>query len=126
MGRRRKSRKKVLLKPKKRIPKVFTCPNCGATVVNVNIDRRDERVKVTCGNCGLEAEMNLIPGYLPVDYFNKFIDMYYQGLIKPKREVIVSVSELKEEVIEEVEEAESVREFTENESIEEKEGEERY
>jgi len=123
MGRRRKSRKKILLKPKKRIPKVFTCPNCGATVVNVNIDKKNEKVKVTCGNCGLEAEMNFIPGYLPVDYFNKFIDMYYQGSIKPKKEVIISVSELKEEVFEEIEEAESMREFA---SVEEKEEEEKY
>ncbi len=67
--------------------------------------------------------MNFIPGYLPVDYFNKFIDMYYQGSIKPKKEVIISVSELKEEVFEEIEEAESMREFA---SVEEKEEEEKY
>ncbi|MGC8543227.1 MAG: hypothetical protein ACP5NQ_04750 [Vulcanisaeta sp.] len=94
MGRRRKSRKKVLLKPKKTLPKIFTCPHCGAPLVNVKIDKREGKVLVNCGNCGLEAEFNYIPGLLPVDYFNKFVDLYYQGSIKPKKEVTVSLSQL--------------------------------
>ncbi len=80
MGRRRKSRKKLLLKPKKTLPKIFTCPHCGAPLVNVKIDRKEGKVLVNCGNCGLEAEFNYIPGLLPpVDYFNKFVDLYYQA-----------------------------------------------
>ncbi|MFB6470870.1 MAG: hypothetical protein TU36_006530 [Vulcanisaeta sp. AZ3] len=94
MGRRRKSRKKILLKPKKTLPKIFTCPHCGAQLVNVKIDKREGRVLVNCGNCGLEAEFNYIPGLLPVDYFNKFVDLYYQGSIKPKREVTISLTQL--------------------------------
>ncbi|ADN50159.1 hypothetical protein [Vulcanisaeta distributa] len=94
MGRRRKSRKKLLLKPKKTLPKIFTCPHCGAPLVNVKIDRKEGKVLVNCGNCGLEAEFNYIPGLLPVDYFNKFVDLYYQGQIKPKKEVTVSLSQL--------------------------------
>jgi len=87
MGRRRKSRRKVPLKPKKTLPKVFTCPYCGAPLVNVKLNRRENRVLVSCGSCGLEGEFNHIPGLLPVDYFNKFVDLYYQGIAKPKREV---------------------------------------
>ena len=94
MGRRRKSRKKLMLKPKKTLPKIFTCPHCGAPLVNVKIDRKEGKVLVNCGNCGLEAEFNYIPGLLPVDYFNKFVDLYYQGQIKPKKEVTVSLSQL--------------------------------
>ncbi|GAB6947570.1 hypothetical protein JCM16161A_17000 [Vulcanisaeta sp. JCM 16161] len=94
MGRRRKSRKKLLLKPKKTLPKIFTCPHCGAPLVNVKIDRKEGKVLVNCGNCGLEAEFNYIPGLLPVDYFNKFVDLYYQGQIKPKKEVTVSLTQL--------------------------------
>jgi len=94
MGRRRKSRKKLLLKPKKTLPKVFTCPHCGAPLVNVKIDKKEGKVLVNCGNCGLEAEFNYIPGLLPVDYFNKFVDLYYQGSIKPKKEVTISLTQL--------------------------------
>ena len=94
MGRRRKSRKKLLLKPKKTLPKIFTCPHCGAPLVNVKIDRKEGKVLVNCGSCGLEAEFNYIPGLLPVDYFNKFVDLYYQGQIKPKKEVTVSLTQL--------------------------------
>jgi transcription elongation factor Elf1 len=94
MGRRRKSRKKVILKPKKTLPKIFTCPHCGAPVVNVKVDKKEGKVLVTCGNCGLEAEFNHIPGLLPVDYFNKFVDLYYQGVIKPKKEVTISLTQL--------------------------------
>ncbi|WP_054856962.1 hypothetical protein [Vulcanisaeta sp. JCM 16159] len=94
MGRRRKSRKKLMLKPKKTLPKIFTCPHCGAPLVNVKIDKKEGKVLVNCGSCGLEAEFNYIPGLLPVDYFNKFVDLYYQGQIKPKREVTVSLTQL--------------------------------
>ncbi|ADY01819.1 hypothetical protein VMUT_1615 [Vulcanisaeta moutnovskia 768-28] len=94
MGRRRKSRKKLLLRPKKTLPKIFTCPHCGAPLVNVKLDKKEGKVLVNCGNCGLEAEFNYIPGLLPVDYFNKFVDLYYQGQIKPKKEVTVSLSQL--------------------------------
>ncbi len=94
MGRRRKSRKKALLRPKKTLPKIFTCPHCGAPLVNVKLDKKEGKVLVNCGNCGLEAEFNYIPGLLPVDYFNKFVDLYYQGQIKPKKEVTVSLTQL--------------------------------
>lgn len=94
MGRRRKSRKKALLRPKKTLPKIFTCPHCGAPLVNVKLNKKEGKVLVNCGNCELEAEFNYIPGLLPVDYFNKFVDLYYQGQIKPKKEVTVSLTQL--------------------------------
>ena len=55
MGRRRKTRKRVLLKPKKKLPKVFTCPACGTGIVNVVTDKKSGQVRVKCGSCGLEA-----------------------------------------------------------------------
>ena len=94
MGRRRKTRKRILLKPPKKLPKVFTCPNCGSTTVNVKQDKKAGKVKVACGNCGLEATFDMVPGLLPVDYYNKFVDLYYQGQIAPKKEEIITLSEL--------------------------------
>ena len=113
MGRRRKSRKKLMLKPKKTLPKIFTCPHCGAPLVNVKIDRKEGKVLVNCGNCGLEAEFNYIPGLLPVDYFNKFVDLYYQGQIKPKKEVTVSLSQLTTKTNPLLSEEQEVQESTE-------------
>ena len=113
MGRRRKSRKKLMLKPKKTLPKIFTCPHCGAPLVNVKIDRKEGKVLVNCGNCGLEAEFNYIPGLLPVDYFNKFVDLYYQGQIKPKKEVTVSLSQLTTKVNPLLSEEQETQESTE-------------
>ncbi len=96
MGRRRK-RKRVIARPQRRLPKIFTCPNCGSVVVNVKQDKKKKKVKVICGNCGLEAEFELIEGLMPVDYYNKFVDLYYEGAIKPKKEEIVTLEQLSEE-----------------------------
>ncbi len=118
MGRRRKTRKRILLKPPKRLPKVFTCPNCGSTTVNVKQDKKAGKVKVICGNCGLEATFDIVPGLLPVDYYNKFIDLYYQGQIVPKKEEVVTLSELQTMVSEtETEEVAAVEETSEAETV---------
>ncbi len=93
MGRRRK-RKRLIVRPQKKLPKIFTCPNCGSVVVNVKQDKKKKKVKVICGNCGLEAEFELVEGLLPVDYYNKFVDLYYEGVIKPKKEEIVTLEQL--------------------------------
>ncbi|GEM_PF-130015 len=94
MGRRRKTRKRIIARPQKRLPKIFTCPNCGSTTVNVKQDKKAGKVKVVCGNCGLEAEFELIQGLMPVDYYNKFVDLYYQGQIVPKKEEVISLEQL--------------------------------
>ncbi|NPA69677.1 MAG: hypothetical protein GXO26_02635 [Crenarchaeota archaeon] len=96
MGRRRK-RKRLIVRPQKKLPKIFTCPNCGSVVVNVKQDKKKKKVKVICGNCGLEAEFELVEGLLPVDYYNKFVDLYYEGVIKPKKEEIVTLEQLSAE-----------------------------
>ncbi len=94
MGRRRKTRKRIIARPQKRLPKIFTCPNCGSTTVNVKQDKKAGKVKVVCGNCGLEAEFEMIQGLMPVDYYNKFVDLYYQGQIVPKKEEVISLEQL--------------------------------
>ncbi len=115
MGRRRK-RRKLIARPQKRLPKIFTCPNCGNTVVNVKQDKKNRKVKVICGNCGLMAEFEMIDGMLPVDYYNKFVDLYYEGAIRPKKEEIITLEELKSEVESEEKSEETGEETTEEES----------
>ncbi len=94
MGRRRKTRKRIITRPQRRLPKIFTCPNCGSTTVNVKQDKKAGKVKVVCGNCGLEAEFELVQGLMPVDYYNKFVDLYYQGQIAPKKEEVITLEQL--------------------------------
>ncbi|MGC8596650.1 MAG: hypothetical protein ACP5NY_01895 [Thermocladium sp.] len=88
---RRKVRRKLAVKPAKKLPRIFQCPHCGMTSVNVILNRKEKTVTVICSNCGLEAAFNVVEGYLPVDYFNKFADKYYAGEIKPKKEGVIPV-----------------------------------
>ncbi len=81
MGKRRKSRKRALLRPRKRIPKIFTCPNCGNTSVIVKPDRKGGMVRVVCGECGIGATYEENRSKQTVDYYNAFVDDYYSGRV---------------------------------------------
>ncbi|MGC8994040.1 MAG: hypothetical protein ACP5J0_01470 [Pyrobaculum sp.] len=80
MGRRRRKRK-VLLRPKRTLPKIFTCPHCGAQLVSVK--KTEKGYLVICGNCGLRHEFEERAGWMPVDYYNAFVDLYLEGRIAP-------------------------------------------
>lgn len=86
MGKRRKTRK-LIVRPKRRLPTIFQCPYCGSVAVNVVVNKKDNLVKVVCGVCGLEAVFERTNGLLPVDYYNKFVDKYLAGEIKPAKQV---------------------------------------
>lgn len=77
MGRRK--RKKVVYKPVRRLPKVFSCPSCGHKTIKTRIEKDKSKAMVICGFCGLEqqVEANLITE--PVDAFGDFIDIYFKG-----------------------------------------------
>ena len=83
MGRRRRKRK-VLLRPKKTLPKIFTCPHCGAQLVSVK--KTEKGYLVICGNCGLRHEFEERAGWMPVDYYNAFVDLYLEGRIAPPQQ----------------------------------------
>ncbi|RFA96208.1 hypothetical protein [Pyrobaculum aerophilum] len=78
MGKRRR-RRKVILKPKRTLPKIFTCPHCGAQLVSVK--KTGNGYLVICGNCGLRYEFEERQGWMPVDYYNAFVDLYLEGKI---------------------------------------------
>ncbi|ABP51345.1 MAG: hypothetical protein QW677_06035 [Pyrobaculum sp.] len=80
MGKRRK-RRKVLLRPKRTLPKIFTCPHCGAQLVSVK--KTKNGYLVVCGNCGLSYEFEERQGWMHVDYYNAFVDLYLEGKISP-------------------------------------------
>ncbi len=78
MGRRRK-RRKIIRRVIRRIPSVFECPNCGRRAVTVEIDKKDSKAVVRCGECELKAEFKYSPVYKPVDFYNMFVDAFYEG-----------------------------------------------
>ena len=94
MGRRK--RKQVSPKRVKRVPKIFTCPECGEKSVKVtNIKKKGAFATVKCGNCGLTKEVLVNSISEPVDAFGDFIDIFYadQELIRLEKRII----KLKEE-----------------------------
>ena len=91
MGRRRKKYKKIqLLRPQRRLPTIFECPNCGVRMLSVEFDKKQKNekgeilAKVKCGHCGLYAEMHVPPIFQPVDVYSKFLDAYLEGTIEYK------------------------------------------
>ncbi|MFX0021365.1 MAG: transcription elongation factor 1 family protein [Candidatus Hermodarchaeota archaeon] len=76
MGRRK--RKQVSPKRVKRVPKIFTCPECGEKSVKVtDLKKKGAFATVKCGNCGLTKEVLVNSISEPVDAFGDFIDIYY-------------------------------------------------
>ncbi len=116
MGRRRRRQRRRILRPKKTIPKVFLCPHCARVAVNVRKvkEKGQEKVIVVCGVCGLRAEYEVNELYQPVDYYNKFVDDYYDGKIEPPAES-AKAEETKTEEQEVVEEGAETEEGSEGE-----------
>jgi transcription elongation factor Elf1 len=75
MGRRK--RKQQTYKRVKKVPKIFTCPNCGEKSVKVENLRRSAIATVKCGYCGLTKDVLVNSISEPVDAFGDFIDIYY-------------------------------------------------
>lgn len=76
MGRRK--RKQVSPKRVKRVPKIFTCPDCGEKSVKVtDIKKKGAFATVKCGNCDLSKEVLVNSISEPVDAFGDFIDIFY-------------------------------------------------
>ncbi len=76
MGRRRKRRKRIVRR-RKVIPKVFTCPNCGQRTVRVSVLKNKNTVLVKCGLCGLSKEFEQVAIFSSVDYYSRFVDEFY-------------------------------------------------
>ncbi len=75
MGRRK--RKQQTYKRIKRVPKIFTCPECGEKSVKVENIRKSAIATVKCGHCGLTKEVLVNSISEPVDAFGDFIDIFY-------------------------------------------------
>ncbi|MCF2139301.1 MAG: hypothetical protein K9W44_04525 [Candidatus Lokiarchaeota archaeon] len=76
MGRRK--RKKVVYRPVRTLPKIFTCPKCGHKTMKTNMKFSDDKALVICGHCGEQQEVPKNEISEPVDAFGNFIDIYYK------------------------------------------------
>ena len=87
----RRKRKPVTPKRVKRVPKIFTCPECGEKSVKVtDVKKSGAFATVKCGNCGLTKEVLVNSISEPVDAFGDFIDIYYadQELQRLERRIV--------------------------------------
>lgn len=73
---RRKSKRRIRVRPKRTLPKVFQCPRCGTASVSVAVNKSAATVHVACANCGLAMDFEYREFYHPVDYYAKFLDSY--------------------------------------------------
>ncbi|MHA1518649.1 MAG: hypothetical protein ACTSRK_00565 [Promethearchaeota archaeon] len=76
MGRRK--RKKIVYRPVRRVPKIFTCPKCGHKTMKANMKYADDKVMIICGHCDEQQEVSRNELTEPVDAFGSFIDIYYK------------------------------------------------
>jgi transcription elongation factor Elf1 len=78
LGRRRRRVTKIV---KRRLPKVFDCPNCGETSIRVNISKDIGQVVVQCGNCNLKEKFEIPPSLEEIDAYCKLIDTLNKTLL---------------------------------------------
>ena len=53
----------------------YYCPNCKKEVLKILADSKNKEVLAVC-TCGIEERLTFAPIFQPVDYYNKFNDIF--------------------------------------------------
>jgi transcription elongation factor Elf1 len=83
MGRRKT--KKIVTRPKPKLPSIFICPSCGKKAVKVEISQSQNIAEIKCGSCKLELEIPSHSLMEPVDAYGEYVDAFHRGEIAPKQ-----------------------------------------
>lgn len=83
MGRRRR---RVIRVVKRKLPKVFGCPNCGVTGIKVQMVEAN-KARISCGNCRLTLEYEFSGRKEVIDIYNEFVDQFMAGKIKSEQKI---------------------------------------
>lgn len=75
MGRRRR---RIVRIPKKRLPSLFSCPNCGKRTVRVKILREANQAVVGCSTCDLKENFEVSSAQAEIDVYCTFTDDFYK------------------------------------------------
>jgi transcription elongation factor Elf1 len=62
---------------KKKLPSVFTCPQCGEEAIRVKLPQGAGPAIVQCGSCGLKREFEAPSSSQVVDIYCMFTDTFY-------------------------------------------------
>ena len=70
------SRIRILVKEAKQmVIGPYFCPNCRKELLQILADVKKKEVYAVC-KCGLEQQLTYAPVFQPIDYYNKFRDIY--------------------------------------------------
>ncbi|MCS7097171.1 MAG: hypothetical protein NZ926_01675 [Candidatus Methanomethylicia archaeon] len=75
----KKYKKKLPIRPPKKIPTVFQCPNCGKRSIKIDINENEGKARIGCGNCKVNMEINIPSIFTSVDAYGRFLDVYYSS-----------------------------------------------
>jgi len=81
------NRIKILVKDAKQMVNgPYYCPKCRKELLQILADVKKKEVYAVC-KCGLEWQLTYAPVFQPIDYYNKFRDLWKKqsyGIIKQK------------------------------------------
>ncbi|MFQ6085863.1 MAG: hypothetical protein ACE5OY_06350 [Candidatus Bathyarchaeia archaeon] len=74
----RRKRRKVAKPLRKRLPQVFQCPVCGKNSLSVRVGKSEgaKVAAISCGSCGINDSVEILPVQTIVDAYCAFTDKF--------------------------------------------------
>ena len=65
-------------KRKRLLRGAYDCPKCKMNKLRIQVSKERKEVTAIC-SCGLEYQLNYVPAFESIDYYNKLIDQFLKG-----------------------------------------------